>query len=113
MLRLLAIPSAGGLWAPAFADGTGSAQRLTSERNRVMPKPIQIQGKDYYLNLDIVRGITATGEVNFVIELYDEEPSFTDGQASVGPVKAIQGLGDAASLYYQLETALEVLKGTS
>jgi hypothetical protein len=74
-----------------------------------MPKPIQIQGKDYYVNLAFVRGDPGTGDVNFVIELYDEEPSFTNDVASVEPAKSIQRYGDAASLYHQFKTAMEVL----
>jgi hypothetical protein len=77
-----------------------------------MPQPIQIQGKDYYVNHSITRGSTETGDVNIVIELYDEEPSFLNGVASVEPVESIHIFGDAASLYYQFKEALEVLNVT-
>ena len=77
-----------------------------------MPKSIQIQGTDYYFNLDIVRGDTGTGEVNLVIELYDKEPSFENNIASVEPVQSIQCYGDAGTLYYELKPALEVLDAT-
>jgi hypothetical protein len=72
-----------------------------------MPKPIQIKGKDYFVNVAVVRGNTASGDVNFFVELYDEEPSFVNGEASVEPVEMIQGFGDAGTLYYQLKGALE------
>lgn len=77
-----------------------------------MPKPIQIQGKDYYGNLSIARGSTSTGEVNIVIELYDEEPTFINSEASVEPVHMIHCYGDAPSLYHQLKTTLDVLNAT-
>lgn len=77
-----------------------------------MPKPIQIQGKDYYVNLSVIRGSTASGDVNIIVELYDEEPSFTDDEASVEPVQTLHCYGDAGSLYYQLKPALEVLDAT-
>jgi hypothetical protein len=57
-----------------------------------MPKPIQIQGKDYYLNLSIIRGSAASGDVNIVLELYDEEPTFTNGDVSVEPVHSFTAL---------------------
>lgn len=47
--------------------------------------------------------------MNIVIELYDEEPTFTNGEASVEPVQTIHCFGDAASLYYQLAEPLQVL----
>lgn len=74
-----------------------------------MPKPIQIKGKDYFVNVGVVRGNTASGDVNFFVELYDEEPTFVNGEASVEPVEMIQGFGDAGTLYYQLKGALEAL----
>jgi hypothetical protein len=77
-----------------------------------LPKPIQIQGRDYYVNLSVARGSTASGDVNVVVELYDEEPTFTNDEASVEPVQTIQCFGDAGSLYYQLKPALEVLDAT-
>lgn len=64
------------------------------------------------MNLDVIRGSTASGDVNLVIELYDEEPSFTNGVASLEPVRSIHCYGDAASLYYQFREALEVLNAT-
>jgi hypothetical protein len=81
---------------------------------RVVPKPIQIQGKDYYVNLAVTRGSTASGEVNIVLELYDaaEEPVFTNDIASVEPVETIHCYGDAGTLYYQFHKALEVLNAT-
>ena len=72
-----------------------------------MPEPIQIQGKDYYVNVAVIRGSSKSGEVNIVIELYDEEPSFTNGEASAEPVKTIHCYGDAGSLYYQLKVPLQ------
>ena len=77
-----------------------------------MPEPIQIQGDDYYVNLAFASGHTGTGDVNVVIELYAEKPSFTNGEASVEPVKMIHCFGDAASLYYQFKGFLEVLNAT-
>lgn len=77
-----------------------------------MPKPIQIQGRNYYVNLDIARGSTQSGEVNIVIELYGEEPRFVNNEASVEPVHTIHCYGDAASLYYQFKDALDVLNTT-
>jgi hypothetical protein len=74
-----------------------------------VPKPIQIQSKDYYLHTVVVSGNTASGDVNIVIELYDEEPTFTNGEASVEPVQTIHCFGDAASLYNQLAQPLQVL----
>lgn len=74
-----------------------------------MPKPIQIQGKDYYVHTVVVSGNTASGDVNIVIELYDEEPTFTNGEASVEPVQTIHAFGDAASLFHQLSEPMHVL----
>jgi len=74
-----------------------------------MPKPILIQGKDQWVNLAIIRGDTAGGDVNLVLELYDEEPSWVNGVASVEPAKTIHAFGDAASLYDQFAEALKVL----
>jgi hypothetical protein len=77
-----------------------------------MPKPVQIQGKDYYVNHSISRGETATGDVNMVIELYDEEPSWHNGVVSKKPVQSIHLFGDAGSLYYQFKEAIKVLDAT-
>ncbi len=77
-----------------------------------MPEPIRIQGRDYYVNLDIISGSTASGDVNLVIELYEEEPTFTSDVASVEPVESIQCYGDAESLYHQFKDALKVLNAT-
>ena len=43
-----------------------------------------------------------------VVELYDEEPTFLNNVASVEPVQ-VHCYGDAATLYYQFKTALELL----
>ena len=77
-----------------------------------MPKPIQIQGKDYYVNHTITRGETATGDVNIVIEVYDEEPSWVDGVVSKEPVESFQIFGDAGTLYYQFKDVIKVLDDT-
>jgi hypothetical protein len=76
-----------------------------------VPKPIQIQGKDYYVKHGIISGSTETGDVNLVFELYDQEPSFTNGQASVKPVQTIQCFGDAETLY-NLKRTLDVVEAT-
>ena len=81
-------------------------------KDKTLPKPIQIQGKDYFVSLDTTRGSSGTGEVNLLIELYAEEPSFTNDNASVEPVQTIHCYGDAGTLYYQFEKALEVLNLT-
>ena len=79
-----------------------------------MPKPIQIDGSDYYLRLSAARGSTASGDVNIVVELYgpDEEPTFTNDVASVEPVRIFHCFGDAGTLYHQLKPAVEVLEAT-
>lgn len=79
-----------------------------------MPKTVQIQGKDYYLNLNVAQGSTASGDVNIVIELYDpsEEPTFSNGEASVEPVHSFHCFGDAGTFYHQLKPAFEVLQAT-
>ena len=74
-----------------------------------MPKPILIQGKDYWVNCVVTKGNTASGDINIVIELYDEEPTFSDGKASTEPVESVHLFGDAASLYHQFEIPLQVL----
>jgi hypothetical protein len=77
-------------------------------------KTIQIEGKDYYVSVGVVSGSTDTGEVNVVIELYgpDEEPTFTNDEASVEPVRTFHCYGDAGTLYHQLGPALDVLEAT-
>ena len=75
-------------------------------------KPVQIQGKDYYLNLADASGSTKTGDVNVVIELYDEEPTFTNNEASVEPAQTFHCYGDAGAFYYALKPAVGVLEAT-
>jgi hypothetical protein len=53
-----------------------------------------------------VRGSTASGEVNVVIELYDEAPTFVNDVASVEPVHTIHCYGDAGTFYSQLKQPL-------
>jgi hypothetical protein len=76
-----------------------------------MPKPIEIQGKDYFINVATFRGSTESGNVEVVIELYDgaEEPSWTNNVPSVPPVHTIRCNGDAGTLYYQFQHAVELL----
>jgi hypothetical protein len=76
-----------------------------------MPKSVEIQGRDYHVNVKTMRGNTASGNVEVVIELYDgkEEPSWTNGVPSVPPVQTIRLSGDAGTLYYQFQHAVELL----
>lgn len=77
-------------------------------------RTVQIEGKDYYLNLNAAHGSTGSGDVNLVIELYDatEEPTFTNGQASVEPARIFHCFGDAGAFYYALKPAFEMLEVT-
>jgi hypothetical protein len=55
---------------------------------------------------------TRRGDVNIVIELYgaDEEPTFSNGEASVEPVHTFKCFGDADTFYHQLKPAFEVIE---
>jgi hypothetical protein len=74
-----------------------------------MPKPIEIQGREYFVNVAKVTGSTESGQVEIVIELFDQEPSWLNGVPSVQPAHTIRCHGDAGTLYYQLHGTEEVL----
>jgi hypothetical protein len=74
--------------------------------------PIQVLGKDYYLSVGVVSGSTASGDVNVVVELYGEEPTFENDEALIEPVRTFHCFGDAGQLYHQLKPALDVLNAT-
>lgn len=77
-----------------------------------MPKPIEIQGKPYYVSVAKATGSTGSGDVEIVIELFDEEPSWLNNVPNVEPVHTIRCHGDAGSLYHQVKEPVEVLNAT-
>ena len=68
-----------------------------------MRKAVQIQGKDYDLHLVAATGMVPKGDVNIVVELYDQDPVFVNNEPNVEPVHTFHCFGDAGSFFHELE----------